>query len=241
MPLISLLMANNRTSNQLRKQGCLFQAGGARSIQLRNNLKASKSTLKYQKKKYDNEAYEETETQRPDYLNTPYVVNFKGFGHICQQIFVDAYSKLAFCKLYTTKTPITTTDVFNDKVLPFFEEQGLPMLRIPTDRRTKYCSRVHQHNYQPYLAINDIDKAMSSKANSICKRFHKTILNEFYQTTFRKKLYTTMDELQKGWDEQMTYYNNEQTHQGRRCCGQTPIDTLVDAKTIWAEKKLAQI
>ena len=64
------------------------------------------------------------------------------------------------------------------------------MLRILTDRGTEYCGKVEQHDYQLYLAINDIDptktKAMSPQTNGICERFYKTILQEFYQVTFRK-------------------------------------------------------
>lgn len=67
------------------------------------------------------------------------------------------------------------------------------MLRILTDRGTEYCGKVEQHDYQLYLAINDIDhtktKAMSPQTNGICERFHRTILQEFYQVAFRKKLY----------------------------------------------------
>ncbi|HFG2121958.1 TPA: integrase core domain-containing protein, partial [Vibrio cholerae] len=136
-------------------------------------------------------------------------------------------------------------DILNDKVLPFFEAHELPMLRILTDRGTEYCGRVEQHDYQLYLAINDIDhtktKAMSPPTNGICERFHKTILNEFYQVTFRKKLYGSIEELQKDLDEWMDYYNNHRTHQGKMCCGRTPIETLEDGKSIWAEKNLAQI
>ena len=96
-----------------------------------------------------------------------------------------------------------------------------------------------------YLAINDIDhtktKAMSPQTNGICERFHKTILNEFYQVTFRKKLYSSLEELQKDLDDWIKYYNNERTHQGKMCLGRTPLETLLDGKTIWAEKNLAQI
>lgn len=114
-----------------------------------------------------------------------------------------------------------------------------------TDRGTGYCGRVDQHDYQLYLAINDIDhrktKAMSPQTNGICESFHKTILNEFYQITFRKKLYGSMEEFQKDLDEWMCYYNDHRTHQGKKCCGRTPIETLEDGKTTWAEKNLAQI
>lgn len=258
----------HRASNELRKQGIFVSGSGVRSIWVRHNLENFKKRLKaleekvasdgiiltdsqvaaLEKKKHDDEACGEIETAHPGYLgsqDTFYVGNMKGVGRIYQQTFVDTYSKVAFAKLYTTKTPITAADMLNDKVLPYFEEHDLPMLRILTDRGTEYCGRVEQHDYQLYLAINDIDhtktKAMSPQTNGICERFHKTILNEFYQITFRKKLYSSMDELQKDLDAWINYYNNERTHQGKMCCGRTPLETLLDGKSIWAEKNLAQI
>ncbi len=257
-----------RVSNELRKIGVFVSASGVRSIWLRNDLENFKKRLKaledkvandgiilndaqiaaLEKKQHDDEANGEIETAHPGYLgsqDTFYVGNMKGVGRIYQQTFIDTYSKVAFCKLYTTKTPITAADILNDKVLPFFEQQALPMLRVLTDRGTEYCGRVDHHDYQLYLAINDIDhtktKAMSPQTNGICERFHKTILNEFYQITFRKKLYTNMEELQKDLDEWMEYYNNVRTHQGKMCCGRTPMETLLDGKSIWAEKNLTQI
>ena len=96
-----------------------------------------------------------------------------------------------------------------------------------------------------YLAVNDIDhtktKAASSQTNGICERFHKTILQEFYQITFRKKIYRSLEELQVDLDDWLKFYNTERTHQGKMCCGRTPLETLLDEKRIWAEKNLAQI
>ncbi len=258
----------HRTSNELRQKGVFVSGSGVRSIWLRHNLENFKKRLNaletkiadegiilsdaqvaaLEKKKHDDEACGEIETAHPGYLgsqDTFYVGNLKGVGRIYQQTFIDTYSKVAFAKLYATKTPITAADILNDAVFPYFEQHELPILRILTDRGTEYCGRVDHHGYQLYLAINDIDhtktKAMSPQTNGICERFHKTILNEFYQITFRKKLYSTIEELQKDLDEWMKYYNNERTHQGKMCCGRTPLDTLLDGKSIWAEKNLAQI
>lgn len=166
----------------------------------------------------------------------------KGVGRIYQQTFVDTYSKVALTKLYTTKTPITAADLLNDKVLPYFAEQNVPVLRILTDRGTEYCGKLEQHDYQLYLAMNDLEhtrtKAASPQTNGICERFHKTILQEFYQVTFRKKIYLSMEQLQADLDQWMAHYNDERTHQGKMCCGRTPAETFEDGKKIWLVKMI---
>ncbi len=258
----------HRTSNELRQIGIFVSGSGVRSIWLRHNLENFKKRLKalemkvaqegiqlndqqiaaLERKHEDDVACGEIETHHPGYLgaqDTFYVGNLKGVGRIYQQTFIDTYSKVVHCKLYTTKTPITAADLLNDRVLPFYESQGLPMLRILTDRGTEYCGKVEHHDYELYLALNDIDhtktKAASPQTNGICERFHKTILQEFYQITFRKKLYSSLEELQLDLDGWLKFYNTERTHQGKVCNGRIPFATLLDGKRIWAEKNLAQI
>ena len=137
------------------------------------------------------------------------------------------------------KTAIAAADMLNDKVLPFFEAQGF----ILTDRGSEYCGKVENHDYELYLAINDIEhtktKVKYPQMNGICERFHKTILQEFYQVAFRKKIYTDLATLQADLDEWLMYYNHHRTHQGKMCCGRTPMTTLLDGKGIWAEKNLS--
>lgn len=252
-----------RVSNELRKRGVFVSASGVRSIWLRHDLANFKQRLKaleakvaedgvvlteaqvqaLEKKKLDDEAWGEIETAHPGYLgaqDTFYVGTLKGVGRVYQQSYIDTYAKVAQAKLYTTKTPITAADMLNDKVLPFYEENGLPVLRILTDRGTEYCSRADKHDYQLFLAINDIEhtrtKVKSPQTNGICERFHKTVLQEFYQVAFRKKIYDSIDMLQKDLDEWIDHYNNDRTHQGKICEGRTPMQTLIDGKQIWKEK-----
>lgn len=252
-----------RVSNELRKRGVFVSASGVRSIWLRNSLANMKQRLKaleakvaqeglilteaqvqaLERKKQDDEACGEIETAHPGYLgsqDTFYVGTFKGIGRVYQQTYVDTYAKVAHCKLYTTKTPIASADLLNDRVLPFYAEHDLPVLRILTDRGTEYCGKVEQHDYQLYLALNEIEhtrtKARHPQTNGICERFHKTILHEFYQTALRRKIYATLDELQSDLDDWLQEYNYHRTHQGKMCCGRTPIETLEDGKRIWKEK-----
>ena len=252
-----------RASNELRKRGIFVSPSGVRSIWLRNSLGNMKQRLlaleaksaeegfiltesqlaALEKKKDDDLACGEIETHHPGYLgsqDTFYVGTLKGVGRVYQQTFVDTYSKVACCKLYTTKTPITSADLLNDKVLPLFESHDMSIIRMLTDRGTEYCGKVDKHYYQLFLAINDIEhtktKAASPQTNGICERFHRTILNEFYQVTFRKKIYSSLEELQQDLDDWLYYYNHQRTHQGKMCCGRTPMNTLLDGKKIWMEK-----
>lgn len=255
-----------RVSNELRQRGVFVSASGVRSIWLRHQLASFRQRLSalekhvaqtgavlteaqvvaLEKKREDDAACGEIETAHPGYLgsqDTFYVGTMKGVGRIYQQTFVDTYSKVAFAKLYPTKTPITAADLLNDKVLPFFAEHQLPMLRILTDRGTEFCGKLEQHDYQLYLAMNDIEhtrtKVASPQTNGICERFHKTILQEFYQVAFRKKIYASIEALQADLDMWLMEYNHRRTHQGKMCCGRTPMATLEDGKQVWLEKKIA--
>lgn len=252
-----------RVSNELRKRGVFVSPSGVRSIWLRHSLASMKQRLAtlekksaeegivlteaqvqaLERKKQDDEVCGEIETHHPGYLgsqDTFYVGTLKGVGRIYQQTFVDTYSKWAAAKLYTTKTPITAADLLNDRVLPFFAAQGMGLVRILTDRGTEYCGKREEHDYELYLGVNSIEhsktKARHPQTNGICERFHKTILQEFYQVAFRRKIYRSVEELQADLDVWIESYNNERTHQGKMCCGRTPIQTLLDAKPLWEEK-----
>jgi len=253
-----------RASNELRKRGVFISGGGVRCVWLRHGLATFKKRLDalerkmardgamvlteaqvvaLERKRDDDQACGEIETAHPGYLgsqDTFYVGTFKGVGRIYQQTFVDTYSKWAAAKLYTNKRPITSADLLNDRVLPFFEEQGMGLLRILTDRGTEFCGVADEHDYELFLAVKDIEhsrtKARHPQTNGICERFHKTILQEFYQVAFRKKLYRGLEELQVDLDAWIERYNCERTHEGKMCCGRTPMATVLAGKQIWDEK-----
>ena len=257
-----------RISNELKKLGHCVSPGGVRSIWLRHDLETFKKRLKaletkvaqdggvlteqqlvaLEKAKQEKEAHGEIETEHPGYLgsqDTFYVGTIKGVGRIYQQTFIDTYSRVAFAKLYDRKNALTAADILNDCVVPFFDQQGIPLLRVLTDRGTEYCGKRDHHEYQLYLAVENIDhsktKAKSPQTNGICERFHKTILQEFYQIAFRKRLYETIEQLQSDLDQWIKNYNEERPHSGRYCYGKTPSQTFLDSKKMAEQKMLDQL
>lgn len=144
----------------------------------------------------------------------------------------------------TRKTPLTAANVLNDRVIPFFDEHELRGNRILTDRGTEYCGAHDRHEYELYLAVENIDhtrtKVKSPQTNGSCERFNKTLLGELYRVAFRKKVYDTIEALQLDLDAWLTIYNEQRTHQGRWCFGKTPMQTFLDTDPVAREKRNRQ-
>lgn len=244
-----------RVSNELKRSGLIVSAGGIRSIWLRHKLEKKALRLKrleawsaehsnvltesqvqaLEIAKEEKEAHGEIETYHPGFLlgqDTYYVGYIKGVGKLYQQTGIDTYSNVAFAKLYNDKNAVTAADFLNDKVLPFFDKHSTSLLRVLTDRGTEYCGKPEGHPFELFLHLNDIEHARTKvrhpQTNGCTEKLNQTIQEEFYAVAFRKKLYTSLGEIQVDLDTFIERYNSERTNQGKNCKGRTPLETFLD-------------
>jgi hypothetical protein len=120
-----------------------------------------------EKAKTEKEAHGEFESEHPGYCgaqDTFYLGNLKGVGRVYQQTFIDTYAKVGFAKLYDRKTPITAADLLNDRVLPFFEEHDVKLLRVLTDRGSEYSGNPERHS---------ISRSRTSTTHALRRRAHR--------------------------------------------------------------------
>ena len=187
------------------------------------------------------------ESPRPGYLisqDTFFVGVMKGVGRIYLQAAVDTFCSLAFGKLYTAKIPITAADLLNDRVLPFYEEEGVDINAVLTDRGTEFKGRLDRHAYELFLELNDIEhrlcKVATPRTNGFVERFNRTVLDEFFREAFRKKFYASVEELQADLDTWLDHYNHQRPHRGYRNMGRRPYETFTQGKKLTGKSTRAK-
>jgi transposase InsO family protein len=241
-----------RIADQLALEGMLVCATTVRNVWLKEGLETRYKRLLRLEEEVVAEGFDLTEGQirllekaNPEFAerhvasdypgqllcqDTFYVGRLKGVGRIYLQAVVDTYGSLAFGKLYTSKRQETAADVLYDRVLPFYQSHGLPIQAILTDNGTEYKGRPMIHLYEIFLELNDIEhrttKVGNPRTNGFVERFNRTVLDEFFRTAFRQKLFASLEALQKDLDTWLQHYNCERPHRGYRKQGRRPVETF---------------
>jgi len=248
----------NRIANELRLKGHQVSPGGVRNVWLRHEVETRHRRLLRLEAAAQDQTFvlspeqvlllerhsvdfrcRHVESSRPGELlnqDTFYWGTLKGVGKVYVQVVVDVFCSLAFAKIYTSKMPITATDLLYDRVLPFYESLGVPVGAVLTDNGREYCGRPDSHPYELLLAMEEIEhrttKIRSPRTNGFVERMNRTLLDECFRIAGRTTWYLEPEEIQRDLDRFLAYYNLERSHQGYRLKGRTPAQALREALAI---------
>lgn len=246
-----------RIADHLALQGFSVCATTVRNVWLKENLETRYKRLLKLEERVLADGFELTEEQirllekanpafaerhvESDYpgqllcQDTFYVGRLKGVGRLYLQAVVDTFSSFAFAKLYTSKRQETAADMLNDRVLPFYQSHEIIIEAVLTDNGTEFRGRQMIHLYEIFLELNDIEhrttRVGTPRTNGFVERFNRTVLDEFFRTAFRKKLYESVEALQTDLDQWLHHYNYERPHRGYRNQGRRPIETFEEGKS----------
>jgi len=233
-----------RIAHELKKKNIDISSGGVYNILKRHNpnrhhqrlLRLEKESARngfiltedqFEFLMRENERHQETHVEA-EYTgalisqDTFYVGTLKGVGRIYAQNVVDCYSSFGFSELYTNKSAESAANILRSRVKPFYAGFGYALHRVLSDHGKEYThhNSTEEHTYEKFLREYHIRhtfaKVRNPKTNGFVERFHQTLLNEFFRVAFRKKLYTSSDELQRDLDEYLIEYNFQRAHQGYR-------------------------
>jgi transposase InsO family protein len=248
-----------RVANELLKKSINISPGTVRSIWMKHGLEtlekrnlALKSLLADQsvelsekqkealeKAEADKSAEVEIDSLYPGYLGVQdafSVGNVEGVGRIYQQTFIDTYSGFAIAKVYYQRNSQAAIDLLEERVIPFYQEEGIVLQRILTDRDAIYCNTKKNPVLDTFLEKNRIVHAYTDrwqlKTNGICLRFQKIVHDDFYLKGFRNKPFDSLEELQQALDEWIKEYNFVREYPGKYCFGRTPYLTIQATKQL---------
>jgi transposase InsO family protein len=243
-----------KVSQQLILRGTHAGVGAIRGVWQRHNLLSKHQRLLRLERHYKDNNIELTENHiallekfdpefrerhiKADYtgelvaIDTFMVGNLKGIGKIYLQTVIDCHSRFAFGHMYTAKVPVTAVHVFNDKVLPFFEDHQCAVATVLTDNGREYCGRPDNHPFEIFLQLENIEHRTTQvrrpQSNGIVERLHRTLLDEHFRIQGRIKFYESLEEMQGDLDQYLHTYNYDRAHQGRNMNGRTPYQAFVE-------------
>jgi len=167
--------------------------------------------------------------------NIPGLGDIKGLGNLYLQSVVDAHCSLAFAELYRLGSASAAVDILQDRVLPFYAQQGVKIERLLTDNGREYGRKFDtRYLYESFLIHEGIehircDAVHSTAGNPVCAWFHGILEEEFFLPALRQNFHLRLDSLQSDLDAYLKYYNCEHACPGVRTQGRTPYRAFLDA------------
>jgi transposase InsO family protein len=173
-------------------------------------------------------------------VDTFLIGRIKGVGKVYHCLAIDLASGFAIAMLCLARNAKNACEFLRNHLLP--KARGLGVHRLLLDNGTEFTAarwrdsegRANHpfHHLAERLGIElTFIKPNHPWTNGACERLHQTLLHEFYQPAFCRKVYQSLEELEYDLQLFLHWYNYERTHQGHRLKGRVPAQVYLCGKT----------
>ncbi len=147
-------------------------------------------------------------------------------GKVYQLTAIDVFTRWATVAIVLGPVNATHTIRFLDQVLKHYRRLGVGVRAVLTDNGPEYKAV----GFRAHLATKNLTHVRipprSPNHNSVCERFHGTILQEGWRPSFHRRHFTSIRQLQAEADAWLTRYNHRRKNHGDYMRGRTPKHVL---------------
>lgn len=157
-------------------------------------------------------------------LDTFYVGRLKGVGAVWQLTAVDVATRTAVCQLIVGDKTATVAAAFLDHLKKALRKHGITLEGVLTDNGPEFIGKAFQTRAAELELAHHRIPPRSPNHNSVCERFHRTILHEFYRPHFHRGRVDSIALLDKSMQTWLRDYNDHRPNNGDYMAGRTPTE-----------------
>lgn len=156
-------------------------------------------------------------------LDTFYVGRLKGIGAVWQLTAVDVATRIAVVQLVVGDKTALVAARFLDHLKKSLRKHGITLTGVLTDNGPEFIGRPFQDHAAKLGLVHHRVPPRSPNHNSVCERFHGTVLHEFYRPHFHRGRVDDIGLLDRSLQAWLVDYNHHRPNHGAYMAGRTPL------------------
>lgn len=156
-------------------------------------------------------------------LDTFYVGRLKGVGAVWQLTAVDVATRTAVVQLIVGDKTATVAAAFLDHLRKALRKHGITLAGVLTDNGPEFTGKAFTARAGELRLVHHRIPPRSPNHNSVCERFHATVLHEFYRPHFHRGRVDDIALLDRSLQAWLVDYNQHRPNHGDYMRGRTPL------------------
>lgn len=156
-------------------------------------------------------------------LDTFYVGRLKGVGAVWQLTAVDVATRIAVVQLIVGDKTAAVAAAFLDHLKKALRKQGITLTGVLTDNGPEFTGKAFGTHAAQLGLVHHRIPPRSPNHNSVCERFHGTVLREFFRPHFHRGRVDDMALLDRSLQAWVLDYNHHRPNHGDYMAGRTPL------------------